>query len=94
MFIAFDKARQLIKNINNMHIQRLLRSMLYAFVFVPSAYIKGINGIVGPFQLPTICGNLFYGYEYTFSMFAYGVLLPFVVGSLIIWTSMSIRSFH
>lgn len=62
--------------------QLLARSLLYAFAFTPTAYHHAPNTIVAPLHLSTICGNLFYGYDYTVSMFVFGVALPLVCG----WT--------
>ncbi len=80
-----------IEKIENLELGRVLRSMLYAFVFVPTFYHHSPNTIIGPFQLPALCGNLFYDYEYTIGMFSYGVLLPFVLGSIVIWAALEIR---
>ena len=60
--------------------QLLARSLLYAIAFTPTAYHHAPNTIVAPLQLSTICGNLFYAYDYTFSMFVYGVALPVTCG--------------
>jgi hypothetical protein len=69
-----------ITRILNIRWQLLARSALYAFAFTPTAYHHAPNTIVAPLHLSTISGNLFYGYEYTASMFVYGILLPLACG--------------
>ena len=56
--------------------QLLARSLLYAAAFTPTAYHHAPNTIVAPLHLSTVCGNLFYGYDYTLGMFVYGVVVP------------------
>lgn len=58
--------------------QVLVRALLYAMAFTPTAYHHAPNTIVGPLHLSTVCGNLFYAYDYTPGMFAYGVVVPIV----------------
>ncbi len=60
--------------------QLLARSALYAFVFTPTAYHYAPNTIVAPLHLSTIGGNLFYGHDYTWGMFSFGVALPLLCG--------------
>lgn len=74
------KADKKIGKIDTKQWQRFWRSLLYAFVFTPTIYHHAPNTIIAPLHLPTVCGNLFYGYEYTFPMFAYGVILPVLCG--------------
>ena len=62
----------------------LLRSLLYAFAFTPTAYHHTPNTIVAPLHLSTICGNLFYSYDYTAGMFVYGVAVPLMCGWMLI----------
>ena len=64
--------------------QLLARSLLYAFAFTPTAYHHAPNTIVAPLHLSTICGNLFYAYDYTVSMFVNGVAIPLAFGWIII----------
>jgi hypothetical protein len=66
--------------------QWLARSALYAFAFTPTAYHHAPNTIVAPLHLSTIGGNLFYAYDYTPSMFLYGVAVPLACG----WVVMAI----
>lgn len=91
MIIAFIKAEKTIEKISSPQKQRLLRALLYAVVFTPTIYHHAPNTIILPFHLSTISGNLFYGYDYTVSMFASGVLAPVTFGFLIIWTILSIK---
>ncbi|HEX2100037.1 MAG TPA: hypothetical protein VHF69_05215 [Candidatus Synoicihabitans sp.] len=56
--------------------QLVARAFLYALAFTPTAYHHAPNTIVAPLHLSTICGNLFYAYDYTVGMFAYGVVVP------------------
>jgi len=60
--------------------QLVARSLLYAFAFTPTAYHHAPNTIVAPLHLSTLCGNLFYAYDYTASMFFYGVVVPLACG--------------
>lgn len=66
--------------------QVLVRSLLYAVAFTPTAYHHAPNTIIAPLHLSTICGNLFYPYDYTVAMFVYGVALPSLCG----WALISI----
>lgn len=91
LVIALRKADELIGKIVSPRKQRLLRSLLYAVTFTPTAYHHAPNTIVAPLHLPTICGNLFYGYEYTASMFAYGVVIPITFGFLAIWSILALK---
>lgn len=86
------KANGLVGRITSQRRQILLRSLLYAVVFTPTAYHHAPNTIIAPLHLPTICGNLFYGYEYTFTMLAYGVLAPVTFGFLAIWITLTFRN--
>jgi hypothetical protein len=69
-----------IARIPDVRWQLLARSALYAFAFTPTAYHYAPNTIVAPLHLSTIGGNLFYGHDYTLSMFTYGVVLPLLFG--------------
>ena len=60
--------------------QLLARALLYAMAFTPTAYHHAPNTIVAPLHLSTICGNLFYAYDYTTGMFVYGVIAPVACG--------------
>ena len=60
--------------------QLVARSFLYAFAFTPTAYHHAPNTIVAPLHLSTLCGNLFYAYDYTVGMFVYGVAMPLACG--------------
>lgn len=75
--------------------QLLARSLLYAFAFTPTAYHHAPNTIIAPLHLSTLCGNLFYGYDYTAGMFLYGVALPIACGwaviSLVLFLRMKSR---
>lgn len=86
------KADKLIERISSQKNKILLRSLLYAVVCTPTAYHHAPNTIIAPLHLPTICGNLFYGYEYTFTMLAYGVLAPVTFGFLAIWITLTFRN--
>lgn len=57
-------------------------ALLYAIAFTPTAYHHAPNTIVAPLHLSTVCGNVFYSYEYTADMFLSGVVFPIAVG----WT--------
>ena len=72
-------------------IKTLLQSLLYAIVFTPTAYHHAPNTIIAPLHLSTICGNLFYGYEYTMSMFIHGVVIPILCGWAAIGLFLSLR---
>lgn len=50
------------------------------------------NTIVAPQHLSTLCGNLFYGYDYTARMFVYGVVVPVVCGWALISLALTFRS--
>jgi len=82
LIFVWAKANKKIEKIETRQWQHFWRSFLYAFVFTPTIYHHAPNTVIAPLHLPTICGNLFYGYEYTFSMFAYGVIVPILCG----WT--------
>ena len=69
-----------IARLSSIRWQLLARSLLYAVAFTPTAYHHTPNTIVAPLHLSTICGNLFYAYEYTTGMFVYGVVLPIACG--------------
>lgn len=69
-----------LARLSAMRWQLLARSLLYAVAFTPTAYHHAPNTIVAPLHLSTICGNLFYSYEYTLDMFVYGVALPITCG--------------
>ena len=56
--------------------QAVARALLYAMAFTPTAYHHAPNTIVAPLHLSTVCGNLFYTYDYTIGMFVYGVVVP------------------
>lgn len=56
--------------------QSVARAFLYALAFTPTAYHHAPNTIVAPLHLSTVCGNLFYAYDYTVGMFVYGVVAP------------------
>ena len=71
--------------------QLLARSLLYAVAFTPTAYHHAPNTIVAPLHLSTICGNLFYGYDYTVGMFMYGVVVPVVCGWALISIALMFR---
>lgn len=92
LILFLFKLDKLINNIASMKTQILLHSLLYAVVFTPTAYHHAPNTIIAPLHLSTIGGNLFYAYEYTFSMFAYGVLLPTSFGFALIWTVLTALS--
>ena len=80
-----------IARIADLRWQLLARSLLYAIAFTPTAYHHAPNTIVAPLHLSTICGNLFYGYEYTAGMFLYGVALPVAFGWAVIAFVLLIR---
>lgn len=69
----------------------LSRAALYAVFFTPTAYHHAPNTIIAPFHLSTIGGNLFYAYEYTFSMFTYGVLMPIAIGFFVIFSVLTMQ---
>jgi hypothetical protein len=69
-----------IVRLADMRWQLLVRSLLYAVAFTPTAYHHAPNTIVAPLHLSTICGNLFYSYDYTVGMFMTGVALPIACG--------------
>ena len=79
-----------IKRIQHEGWQLFWRSLLFALVLTPTAYHHAPNTIVAPFHLSTICGNLFYNYDYTVSMFVFGVVMPVTVGWLVMGLSMKI----
>jgi hypothetical protein len=58
----------------------IVRALLYAVAFTPTAYHHAPNTIVAPLHLSTLCGHLFYHYEYTTEMAVYGVALPIAGG--------------
>lgn len=66
--------------------QSVTRAILYALAFTPTAYHHAPNTIVAPLHLSTVCGNLFYTYDYTVGMFAYGVVAPVACS----WISLTI----
>ena len=69
-----------IARLTDIRWQLVARSLLYAFAFTPTAYHHAPNTIVAPLHLSTLCGNLFYAYDYTVGMFVYGVAMPLVCG--------------
>ncbi len=69
-----------IRRLTDLRWQLLTRSLLYAAAFTPTAYHHAPNTIVAPLHLSTICGSLFYSYDYTVGMFLYGVALPIACG--------------
>lgn len=69
-----------IAKLTDVRWQLIMRSFLYAFAFTPTAYHHAPNTIVAPLHLSTIGGNLFYGHDYTASMFVYGVAMPLACG--------------
>ncbi|HUG13178.1 MAG TPA: hypothetical protein VMM36_19330 [Opitutaceae bacterium] len=71
--------------------QLFARSLLYAFAFTPTAYHHAPNTIIAPLHLSTICGNLFYGYDYTAGMFLYGVALPIACGWAVVGLVLAFR---
>jgi hypothetical protein len=73
-----------ITRLTDIRWQLFARSLLYAVAFTPTAYHHAPNTIVAPLHLSTICGNLFYSYEYTAGMFLYGVALPLTCGWVLI----------
>jgi hypothetical protein len=73
-----------IARLSDVRWQLFARSLLYALAFTPTAYHHAPNTIVAPLHLSTICGNLFYAYDYTVSMFVYGVAAPLVCGWMLI----------
>jgi len=64
--------------------QLFARSLLYAIAFTPTAYHHAPNTIVAPLHLSTLCGTLFYAYDYTVEMFLYGVAVPLTCGWMLI----------
>lgn len=82
---VLNKLNRQIDKLSSPRIQISLQSLLYAVIFTPTAYHHAPNTIIGPFHLSTIGGNLFYPYEYTFSMFATGVLAPISIGFVCFW---------
>jgi hypothetical protein len=80
-----------ITRLTDVRSQLLARSLLYALAFTPTAYHHPPNTIVAPLHLSTICGNLFYGYEYTLEMFVYGVAVPLAGGWLLITIFLLLR---
>ena len=75
-----------VGRLSDLRWQLLARSLLYAVAFTPTAYHYPPNTIVAPLHLSTICGNLFYGYDYTAGMFVYDVVVPVGCG----WALISI----
>jgi hypothetical protein len=73
LVIIFDRK---IVSWTDVRLQLLTRSLLYALAFTPTVYHHAPNTIVAPLHLSTICGIMFYNYEYTAEMFLYGVALP------------------
>ena len=69
-----------IARLSDMRWKLLARSLLYAVAFTPTVYHHASNTIIAPLHLSTICGSLFYSYEYTLDMFVYGVALPITCG--------------
>ena len=80
-----------INRLTNIRWQLIARSFLYAIAFTPTAYHHAPNTIVAPLHLSTICGNLFYGYDYTVGMFVYGVVLPVACGWMLITIALLLR---
>jgi hypothetical protein len=80
-----------IARLTDVRRQVLTRSLLYAVAFTPTAYHHAPNTIVAPLHLSTICGNLFYGYDYTMGMFVNGVVLPVACGWVLIATALMFR---
>lgn len=85
LVIALDRR---INRLTDIRWQLLARSFLYAIAFTPTAYHHAPNTIVAPLHLSTICGNLFYAYDYTIGMFVYGVAVPLVCGWAVITLSL------
>jgi hypothetical protein len=83
VFIVIVLDRKIAK-LADVRWQLLARSALYAFAFTPTAYHHAPNTIVAPLHLSTICGNLFYAYDYTPGMFVYGVAVPMACGWAVI----------
>jgi hypothetical protein len=73
-----------IARLTDIRWQLVARSLLYAVAFTPTAYHHAPNTIVAPLHLSTICGHLFYAYDYTHAMFTYGVALPLAFGWVMI----------
>lgn len=81
LVIVLDR---MIARLPDVRWQLLARSLLYAVAFTPTAYHHAPNTIVAPLHLSTICGNLFYDYDYTIGMFIYGIALPVTCGWLLV----------
>lgn len=77
LVVTFEKK---IARLTDVRWQPLARATLYSVAFTPTAYHHAPNTIVAPLHLSTICGNLFYAYDYTIGMFVYGVAAPLVCG--------------
>jgi len=71
---------QKIDRLTDLRWRLLARSLVYAVAFTPTAYHYAPNTIIAPLHLSTLGGNLFYGHDYTFGMFAYGVAIPLACG--------------
>ncbi len=80
-----------IARLSDMRWQLLVRSLLYAVAFTPTAYHHAPNTIIAPLHLSTLCGSLFYNYDYTVGMFVYGVALPLAFGWALIAIALLFR---
>ena len=84
LVLVFIIAERRLVQVRDDRWKLLGRSLLYALVFTPTAYHHAPNTIVAPLHLSTICGNLFYEYNYTPDMFLSGVLIPVMCGWVVI----------
>lgn len=80
LILVFIITERRLARIRDVRWKLLGRSLLYSLIFTPTIYHHAPNTIIAPLHLSTICGNLFYEYDYTPEMILGGVIIPLMCG--------------